>query len=43
MYRMDTVLSLIVLVSEMLKIPRTKADAHFFKKLAYCLAKRETI
>ena len=42
MYRMDTVLSLILLVSEMLKIPRTKVEAHFLKKLAFvtnrCLA-----
>ena len=29
MYRMDTELSLILLVSEMLKIPRPKAEAHF--------------
>ena len=42
MYRMDTVLSLILLVSEMLKIPKNKADAHFLKKLDFvtnnCLA-----
>ena len=41
MYRMDTVLSLIVLVFEMLKIPKTKV-AHFLKKLDFitnkCLA-----
>ena len=39
---MDTVLSLILLVSEMLKIPRAKVEAHFIKKLAFvtnkCLA-----
>ena len=42
MYRMDTVLFLILLVSEMLKILRAKAKAHFLKKLAFvtkkCLA-----
>ena len=42
MYRMDTVLSLILLVSEMLKIPRAKVEAHFLKKLSFrtnkCLA-----
>ena len=42
MYRMDTVLSLILLVSEMLKSPRTKVQAHFLKKIAFitkkCLA-----
>ena len=31
MYGMDTVVSLTLLVSEMLKIPKTKAKAHFFK------------
>ena len=35
MYRMDTVLSLILLVSEMLKIARAKVEAHFFKKLDF--------
>ena len=35
MYRMDTVLSLILLVSEMLKIPRAKVEAHFLKELAF--------
>ena len=35
MKRMDTVLSLILLVSEMLKIPRAKVEAHFLKKLAF--------
>ena len=39
MYRMDTVLSLILLVSEMLKYPKTKADAHFLKKLAFVTSK----
>ena len=42
MYRMDTVLSLILLVSEMLKIPREKVEVHLFKKLTFltheCLA-----
>ena len=42
MYRMDTALSLILLVSEMLQIPRVKVEAHFLKKLAFatilCLA-----
>ena len=35
MYRMDTVLSLILLVSEMLQNPRPKVKAHFLKKLAF--------
>ena len=39
---MDTVLSLIPLVSEALKIPRARVGAHFLKKLAFvtnkCLA-----
>ena len=35
MYCMDTVLSLILLVSEMLKIPRAKVEAHFLKKLPF--------
>ena len=39
---MDTMLSLILLVSEMLQIPRTKVEAHILKKLAFvtkkCLA-----
>ena len=42
MYRMDTVLCLILLISEMLKILLAKVDAHFCKKLAFvtnkCLA-----
>ena len=42
MYRMDTLLSLILQVSEMLKIPRAKVEAHFFKKFTFvtnkCLA-----
>ena len=42
MYHMDTVLSLIVLVFEMLKIPKTKVEARFLKKLDFvtnkCLA-----
>ena len=33
MYRMDTVLSLILLVFEMLKIPKAKVEVHFLKKL----------
>ena len=32
---MDTVFSLMFLVSEMLKIPRGKVEAHFLKKLAF--------
>ena len=39
MYHMDTVLSLILLVSEMLKIPRGKVAAHFLKKLAFATNK----
>ena len=39
---MDTVLYLIMLVSEMLKISRAKVEAHFLKKLTFvtnkCLA-----
>ena len=35
MYRMDTALSLTLLVSEMLKIPRAKVEADFLKKLAF--------
>ena len=42
MYGMDTQLSLILLIFEILKIPRVKVDAHFLKKLAFvtnkCLA-----
>ena len=42
MFRMDTVLSLILLDFDMLKIPRAKVEAHFLKKLAFvtnkCLA-----
>ena len=42
MHLMDTVLSLILLVSEVLKIPKTKVEAHFLKKLDFvtnkCLA-----
>ena len=42
MYSMDTVLSVILLVFEMLKIPKTKVEAHFLKKLDFvtnkCLA-----
>ena len=42
MYRMNTVLSLILLVFEILKIPKTKTEAHFLKKLDFvtnkCLA-----
>ena len=35
MYRMDILLSLILVVSEMLKIPRSKGEAHFLKRLAF--------
>ena len=42
MYCVDAVLSLILLVSEMLEIPKAKVEAHFLKKLAFvtnkCLA-----
>ena len=42
MYRMDTVLSLLLLVSEMMEISRAKIEVHFLKKLAFvtnkCLA-----
>ena len=42
MYRTDSVLSLILIVSEMLKIRKAKVEAHFIKKLAFvtnkCLA-----
>ena len=42
MYLMDTMLSLILLVFEMLKISRAKVKAHFLKKFAFvtnrCLA-----
>ena len=42
MYRVDTVLPLILFVSEMLKIPRAKVKAYFLKKHAFvtnkCLA-----
>ena len=42
MYRMDIVLHLILLVSEILKIPRAKVEGHFLKTLAFltnrCLA-----
>ena len=39
MYRMNTVLSLILLVFEMLKVPKTKAEAHFLKKLDFVTSK----
>ena len=35
MYRMDTVLSLILLVFDMLKIPTAKVEARFLKKLSF--------
>ena len=35
MYRMDSVLPLILLVSEMLTIPRAKVEAHFLKNLVF--------
>ena len=42
MYHNDVVLSLILLVSEMSKIPKTNVEAHFLKKLDFiaikCLA-----
>ena len=36
---MDSVRSLIQLVSEMLKIPRDKVEAHFLKKLTFVINK----
>lgn len=39
MYQMDTVWSLILLVSEMLKIPRTKVETNFLKKLDFMTSK----
>ena len=35
MYCMDTVMSLTLLVSEMLKIPKAKVEVNFLKKLAF--------
>ena len=35
MYRMDSVLYLILLISEILKITKAKVKAHFLKKLAF--------
>ena len=35
MYHMDTVLSLILLDSQKLKIPRGKVEAYYFKKLDF--------
>ena len=35
MYRMDAVLSFILLVFQMLKLPKTKVEAHFLKKLDF--------
>ena len=39
MYRMDTMLPLILLVSEMLKIPKIKVEAHFLKKTDFAAKK----
>ena len=39
MYRIDTMLSLIFLVSAMLKIPRTNVETHFLKKLTFVNSK----
>ena len=39
MFRMDSVLSLILLISEMVKIPRDKVEAYFLKKLAFVINK----
>ena len=36
MYRKDTVLPLILLISEVLKISRAKVEAHFLKKTCIC-------
>ena len=38
-YRIGSMLSLILLVSEMLKIPRANVEAHFRKKLAVVTSK----
>ena len=35
MYRMNTVLALILLVSEMLKIARAKVETNFLKKIVF--------
>ena len=39
MYRMDAALSLILLVSEMLKISGAKVYAHFFEQLPFVIKK----
>ena len=39
MYRMDTVFSLILLVSKMPKNPRAKVEAQILKKLAFVTSK----
>ena len=39
MYRLDTLLFLIALVSEMLEIPKAKVEAHFLKKHAFATKK----
>ena len=39
MYLTDTVLAVILLVFEMLKIPSIKVEAHFLKKLAFVTTK----
>ena len=39
MCHMDTALSLILLVSKMLKIPRAKVETYFLKKLAFVTRK----
>ena len=39
MYGMDSMLSLILSVSEMLKVPRAKVEAHFLKKIAFAITK----
>ena len=39
MDQVDTVLYLILLVSEMLKIPRAKVEANFLKKLDFITSK----
>ena len=39
MYRLHTVLSFILLISEVLKIPRAKVAAYFLKKLAFVTRK----
>ena len=43
MYRVDTVLSLVLLVFGMLKIPKTKLEAYFLKILDFVTSKCLTL